>query len=143
LVHCPSLSGATENIFNPIPWRTIFYGNPSNLDTTTGTWTCSDAGLWQFTFSIFSQNYSGYPGWNLYQNGKAVFVIEQASNGSQYITTVGPFITPAKADNIFQWQFNFFNDSSPPVVVKGPGCFWQGFMIAPGYTIIRAVIVGV
>jgi len=66
----PSLSGATENIFNPIPWGTIVYGNPSNLDTTTGIWTCPAAGLWQFTFSIFCENYTGYPGWNLYQNGK-------------------------------------------------------------------------
>jgi len=28
-------------------------------------------------------------------------VIEQASNGTQYITTVGPFITPAKAGDTF------------------------------------------
>jgi len=65
---------------------------------------------------------------------KVVSMIEQASNGSQYITTVGPFITPAKADDTFQWQFNFFNDTSPPVVVNGSGCFSQGLMIAPGYT---------
>jgi len=70
----PSLSGATEDIYNPILWGTIVYGNPSNLDTTTGIWTCPAAGLWQFIFSIFYENYSGYPGWNLYQNGKVVLL---------------------------------------------------------------------
>jgi len=130
----PSLSGATESIFNPIPWGTIVYGNPSNLDTTTGIWTCPAAGLWQFIFSIFYEGYLGDPGWNLYKNGKVVSLIKQASNSSQYITTVGPFITPAKAGDTFQWQFNFFNNTSPPVVVNGAGCFWQGLMIAPGYT---------
>jgi hypothetical protein len=133
----PSLSGATESIFNPILWGTIVYGNPSNLDTTTGIWKCPAAGLWQFIFSIFYENYSGDPGWNLYQNGKVVSLIEQASNGSQYITTVGPFITPAKAGDTFQWQFNFFNDTLPPVVVNGADCFWKGLMIAPGYTVAQ------
>jgi len=61
-------------------------------------------------------------------------VIEQASNGTQYITTVGPFIAPAKVGNTFQWQFNLFDDSSPPVVVSSSGNFWQGLMIVPGYT---------
>jgi len=138
----PNISDATENTFAPIPWGSIVYGNPANLDTTTGMWTCPTAGLWQFTFSIFFQNYSGYPGWNLYQNGTVVTVIEQASitvieqasNGAQWLTSVGPFITPAKAGNTFQWLLNFFDDSSPPVVVSGPGNFWQGLMIALGYT---------
>jgi len=97
-------------------------------------WTCPSAGLWQFTFSIFCQYYTGYPSWNLYQNGTVVTLIEQASNGAQWLTSVGPFITPAKAGNTFQWKFQFVDDSSPPVVVNGPGCFWQGLMIAPGYT---------
>jgi len=47
---------------------------------------------------------------------------------------VGPFITPAKVGNTFQWQFNFFDDSSPPVLVNNTGCFWQGLMITPGFT---------
>jgi len=47
---------------------------------------------------------------------------------------VGPFITPAEAGDTLQWQFNFFDNTSPPVVVNGTGCFWQGLMIAPGYT---------
>jgi len=130
----PSLSGTTESIYNPIPWGTIVYGNPSNLDTTTGIWTSPAAGLWQFIFSIFYEGYSGYPGWNLYQNGKSVNVIEQVSSGGQYLTSVGPFITPAKAGDTFQWQFNFFNDTSLPTLVTGVGNFWQGLMIAPGYT---------
>jgi len=46
----PTLS---ENNFTPIPWGTINYGNPANLDTTTGVWTCPATGLWQFTFSIY------------------------------------------------------------------------------------------
>jgi len=89
----------------------------------TGMWTCPTAGLWQFTFSIFCQNYSGYPGWNLYQNGTIVTLIEQASNGTQWLTSVGPFITPAKAGNTFQWKLQFVDDSSPPAVVNGPGNF--------------------
>jgi len=101
---------------------------------TTGIWTCPTAGLWQFTLSIFCQVYTGYPSWNLYQNGTVVTLIEQASNGAQWLTSVGPFITPAKAGNTFQWKFQFVDDSSPPVVVNGPGCFRQGLMIAPGYT---------
>jgi len=129
----PTLSG-TENNFTPIPWGSIVYGNPANLDTTTGMWTCPAAGLWQFTFSIFCQAYTGYPSWNLYQNGTVVTLIEQASNGTQWLTSVGLFIIPAKAGNTFQWKFQFVDDSSPPVVVNGPGCFWQGLMIAPGYT---------
>jgi hypothetical protein len=52
----PTLSG-TENNFNPIPWGSIVYGN---LDTTTGMWTCPAAGLWQFTFFIFYEGYSGH-----------------------------------------------------------------------------------
>jgi len=68
------------------------------------------------------------------QNGKAVSVIEQASNGGQYLTTNGPFITPAKAGDVFQWQFNFFSDSAPPIVFNNTGCFWEGLMVAPGYT---------
>jgi len=92
-------------------------------------WTCPAAGLWQFTFSI----YTGYPSWNLYQNGTHVALIEQASNGVQYITSLGSFITPAKAGDTFQWQ-SHVSDSSPPVLVSGPGNFWQGLMIAPGYT---------
>jgi len=130
----PSTSGATEDIYNPIPWGTIVYGNPSNFDTTTGIWTCPTTGLWQFIFSIFCDAYSGYPGWNLFQNGKAIAVIEQASNGGQYLTSNGPFITPAKAGDVFQWQFNFFDDTAPPIVFNNTGCFWQGLMIAPGYT---------
>jgi len=129
----PTLSGNTENISNPIPWGSIVYGNPANLNTTQ-MWTCPTAWLWQFTFSIFCQNYSGYPGWNLYQNGTIVTMIEQASNGAQLLTSVGPFITPAKAGNTFQWKLQFVDDSSPPLVVSGPGNFWQGLMIAPGYT---------
>jgi len=58
-------------------------------------------GLWQFIFSIFCDAYSGYPGWNLFQNGKAVSVIDQESNGGQYLTTAGPFISPAKAGDVF------------------------------------------
>jgi len=126
-----TVSGATENISNPIPWGSIVYCNPANLDTTTGMWTCPTAGLWQFTFSIFCQNYGGYPGCNLFQNGTIVTLIEQASNSVQYLTSIGPFITPAKAGDTFQWKLQFVDDSSP-VVVNGPGCFWQGLMIAPG-----------
>jgi len=100
----PTLSGNTENISNPIPWGSMVYGNPANLDTTTGMWICPTAGLWKFTFSIFCQNYTGYPVWNLYQNGTIVTVIEEASNGTQWLTSVGPFITPAKAGNTFQWK---------------------------------------
>jgi len=129
----PTLSGK-ENNFTPIPWGSIVYSNPANLDTTTGMWTCPAARLWQFTFSIFCQAYTGYPSWNLYQNGTVVTLIEQASNGTQWLTSVGPFITPAKAGNTFEWKFQFVEDSSPPVVVNCPGCFWQGLMIAPGYT---------
>jgi len=44
------------------------------------------------------------------------------------------FVSPTKAGDTFQWEFNFVNDSSPPVLVSGPGNFWQGLMIAPGYT---------
>jgi len=130
----PTLSDATENNFTPIPWGSIVYGNPSNLHTTTGMWTCPAAGLWQFTFSIFCQNYTGYPSWNLYQNGTIITLIEQASNGAHWLTSVGPFITPAKAGNTFQWKLQFVDDPSPPVVDSGPGNFWQGLMIAPGYT---------
>jgi len=61
----PTLSG-TEGNFTPIPWGTINYGNPANLDTTTGMWTCPATGLWQFTFSIYYEAYLGYPSWNLY-----------------------------------------------------------------------------
>jgi len=61
-------------------------------------------------------------------------VIEEASNGVQYLTSIGLFITPAKAGNTFQWKLQFVDDSSPPVVINRPGCFWQGLMIAPGYT---------
>jgi len=89
----PTVSGDTENISNPIPWGSIDYGNPVNLDMTTGVWTCPTAGLCQFTSSIFCQNYGGYPGWNLYQDGTIVTLIEQASNGFQYLTLIGPFIT--------------------------------------------------
>jgi len=78
----PTLSGATENNFTPIPWGSIVYGNPANLDTTASMWTCPAAGLWQFTFSIFCQNYTGYPSWNLYQNSTIVTLIEQASKGA-------------------------------------------------------------
>jgi len=129
----PTLSGR-ENDFTPIPWGTIVYGNPANLDTTTGMWTCPAAGLWQFTFSIYYEAYLEYPSWNLYQNGTHVDIIEQASNGIQYITTLGSFITPAKAGNTFQWQFQFVDNSSPPTLVGGVGNLWQGLMIAPGYT---------
>jgi len=92
----PTLSG-TENNFNPIPWGNIVYGNPANLDMMTGMWTSPAAGPWQFTFSIFYQGYLGYPSWSLYQNGTRIALIEQASNGTQYITPLGTFITPAKA----------------------------------------------
>jgi len=129
-----TLSDATENNFTPIPWGTINYGNSANLDTTAGMWTCPAAGLWQFTFSIFCQNYTGYPSWNLYHNGTIVTLIEQASNSAQRLTSIGPFITPAKAGNTFQWKLQFVDDPSPPVVDSGPGNFWQELMIAPGYT---------
>jgi len=78
----PTLSG-TEGNFTPIPWGTINYGNPANLDTTTGMWTCPATGLWQFTFSIYYEAYSGYPSWNLFHNGTHVALIEQASNSIQ------------------------------------------------------------
>jgi len=94
----PTLSG-TENDFNPILRGTIVYGNSANLDMTTSIWTCPTAGLWQFTLSVFCQAYEGYPSWNLYQNGPVVTLIEQASTGAQWLTSVGLFITPAKADN--------------------------------------------
>jgi len=129
----PSLSGA-KTTFNPIPWGTIVYGNSSNFDTTTGVWTCPTAGLWQFTFSIFCYNYTSEPSWRLYQNGEVACIIKQAINSSQYITTVGQFTTPAKVGDEFQGQFNFVNNTSPPVVYSGAGCFWQGLMIAPGFT---------
>jgi len=87
----PTLSG-TEIDFIPIPWGSIVYGSPANLDTTAGMWTIPDAGLWQFIFSIYSEAYTGYPSWNLYQNGTHVALIEQASNCVQYITTLGSFI---------------------------------------------------
>jgi hypothetical protein len=129
----PTLSG-TENNFTPILWGSIVYGNPSNLDTSTGMWTCPTTGLWQFTSSIFCQAYTGYPSWNLYQNGTIFTLIEQASNGTQWLTSVGPFITPAKAGNTFQLKLQFVDDSLPPLLVNSPGCCWQGLMIAPGYT---------
>jgi len=97
-------------------------------------WTCPSAGLWQFTFSIFCQAYAGYPSWNLYQNGTFVTLIEQASNGAQWLTSIGQFITPAKAANTFQWKLQFVDNSSSPLLINSPGCFWQGLMIAPGYT---------
>jgi len=56
-----TLSGP-ENDFTPIPWGSIVYGNPANLDTTTGMWTCSAAGLWQFTFSIYYEAYCSIRG---------------------------------------------------------------------------------
>jgi len=129
----PTLSGM-ENDFNPIPWGAIVYGNPANLDTTTGMWTCPAAGLWQFTFSIYYEGYSGYPSWNLYQNGTHVAIIEQASNEIQYITSLGSFITLANTSNTFQWQFQFVDNSSLPTLVGGVGNLWQGLMIALGYT---------
>jgi len=129
----PTLSG-TEDDFTPIPWGTINYGNPANLDTTTGMWTCPATGLWQFTFSIYYEAYSGYPSWNLFHNGTHVAIIEQASNGIQYITSLGSFVTPASAGDTFQWLFQFVDDSSQPTLVSGVGNLWQGFMIAPGYT---------
>jgi len=97
-------------------------------------WTCPAAGLWQFTFSIYYEAYLGYPSWNLYHNGTSVALIEQASNGIQYITSLGSFRTPAKAGKTFQWLFQNFDNSSPPVLVSGPGNLGQGLMIAPGYT---------
>jgi len=87
-----------------------------------------------FALSIFYQGYLGYPSWSLYQNGKWIALIDQASDGTQYINTLGAFITPAKAGDTFQWQLNFDGDSSPPVMLNSPGCFWQGLMIAPGHT---------
>jgi len=53
-----------------------------------------------------------------------VTLIEQASNGAQWLTSAGLFITPAKAGVTFQWKLQFVDDSSPPVVVSGPGNFW-------------------
>jgi len=84
-------------------------------------WTCPAAGLWQFTFSICYEAYTGYPSWNLYQNDTHVALIEQASNGVQYITSLGLFITAAKARDTIQWQFQYVSDSSPPVLVSGVG----------------------
>jgi len=97
-------------------------------------WTCPAAGLWLFTFSIYYKAYSGYPSWNLFHNGTRVALIEQASNGIQYISSLGSFITLANAGNTFQWLFQFVDNSSPPVLVSGPGNLLQGLMIAPGYT---------
>jgi len=94
----PTLSG-TENNFTPIPWGSIVYCNPANLDITTGMWTCPAAGLWQFTFSIFYEGYLGYPSWSLYQNGKGIALIEQPSNGTQYIASLGIFISLATHSN--------------------------------------------
>jgi len=101
----PTLSG-TENNFNPIPWEGKSTATLQTW-TTTGMWTCPAAGLWQFTFSIFYEGYLGYLSWSLYQNGKGIALIEQPSNGTQYITSLGTFITPAKACNTFQWLLNF------------------------------------
>jgi len=70
--------------------------------------------LWQFTFSIYHEAYTGSPSWNFYQNGTHVALVEQASNGVHYITSLGSFITSAKASDTFQWQFQYINDSSPP-----------------------------
>jgi len=94
----------------------------------------NDTFICKLNLASFEGNSRGYPGWNLYQNGTIVTLIEQASNGAQWLTSVGLFITPAKACNTFQWKLQFVDDSSPPVVVSGPGNFWQGLMIAPGYT---------
>jgi len=60
-----------------------------------------------------TQAYTGYPSWNLYQNGTVVTLIEQASNGAQWLTSVGLFITPAKAGNTFQWKFQFSSGKQP------------------------------
>jgi len=62
-------------------------------------------------------------------------LIEQASNGVKYITSLGSFITLAKASHTFQWQFQYVRDSSLPVLVSSVGNFWQGLIIAPGYRI--------
>jgi len=97
-------------------------------------WTCPATGLWQFTFSIFCEDYSGYPAWYFFHNGTVVNEIQLAANGGQWLTSDGLFITPAKAGDTFQWQFDFVNDSSPPTLVSGVGNFWQGLMIAPRYT---------
>jgi len=42
----------------------------------------------------------------LFKNGTIVTVIEQASNGAQWLTSVGPFITPAKAGDTFRGSYN-------------------------------------
>jgi hypothetical protein len=128
----PTLS-CTENDFTPIPWGTKVYSNPANLDTT-GVWTCPATGLWQFTLSIYYEAYSGYPSWNPYHNGTHEALIEQASNGVQYITTIGSLITPASAGDTILWQFQFIDNSSLPTLVSGVGNLWQGLMIALGYT---------
>jgi len=121
----------------PSTTLSIVYGNSANLDTTTSVWTCPATGLLQFTFSIFCESYSGYPEWCFFHNGTVLNVVQVPSNSSQGLTSVGPFVTPAKAGDTFQWTFNFFSDSSPPVLVSGPGNFWQGFMIAWVYCGIR------
>jgi len=99
----PTLSGtettSSDTIYNSIPWTSITYGNPANLDTTTGVWTCPATGLWQFTFSIFCENYSSYTAWVFFHNGTVVSEVQLPANGGQWLTSDGPFITPTKAGN--------------------------------------------
>jgi len=48
-----------------------------------GMWTCPAAGLWQFTFSIFCQNYTGYPSWNLIDQEVVVHPLLEAYGNGQ------------------------------------------------------------